>query len=862
MKTIALKHCGLLAGLCLATGGLHLSAQTSASTGPGPTHEQAADAPTQEGGGGINAADRIIITETPLEESVLPTARPYSSAFGLDNNILDVPRNVTIISREQLDTVDIQDVRDFSKLTSSSYTTTNFGAPANPSIRGQTADTFTNGLRTGITSNGNGLPIDFNAIESVSILKGPAPVIYGPSPYVGGFVNFVTKKPYFDKWQGFVGTTFGQYDQYRWTVDASGPLIKDKLALRLSYSGEESGSYYENGHKNTQAVYLALTATPLPWYTAELTSEFYIADYTENFGINRPTQNLIDNGRYTTGTPIDPASGQILSYPAGVNSGFNFIPTGKTVDFFDNDDAGRERRLLKQGDGSLGRSDTTTLVQTARVNDHLSIVNSSLGIIIDRTTRSSYRYQEQEPDNYAIENRTEAHFKFDVVPGGGYVRFKPDSGKETKDSKDAKAVAESMSKSDPFKIGNQINAGFDFRYTHILGANDFYHEPANAYDLTLSRNKVSFPISKITTGFNASVPYGVGYASPGGNYGFDPVTGNIYNAGPDTNDSSVYDYALFFQHQIDFGKYVSLFYGGRGDLLYVQNTDPVPPPGFKAYSDATSTGQGNVNVSPVVHLTDKISLYFTYNYNQATQQFNGGGIAPSTGSDSFNMSQFHNESELYEAGFKASLFKDTLFVNGAVFRQTRNIPQQGGISNEVNVKGVELEANYQPNRHFFATAGYTFLSSYYYNNQSLFTTTGTPIDVGTTTVTLANGQTVTGKFTPDFTTLPRGDYRQPGVPQHLFNFVASYKTDFGLGASLDGTVTSTIFNDYGGYLKIPWQYTLDASVFYTYKNVQATISVLNFTDQKNWAPPNPTYGNDSILQELPIRVEGSVKVRF
>ena len=48
---------------------------------------------------------RVVVTDTPIEDSVLPTVRPFSSAFGLDSNILDVPRNVTVISREQLDTI-------------------------------------------------------------------------------------------------------------------------------------------------------------------------------------------------------------------------------------------------------------------------------------------------------------------------------------------------------------------------------------------------------------------------------------------------------------------------------------------------------------------------------------------------------------------------------------------------------------------------------------------------------------------------------------------------------------------------------------------------------------------------------------
>ena len=82
-----------------------------------------------------------------------------------------------------------------------------------------------------------------------------------------------------------------------------------------------------------------------------------------------------------------------------------------------------------------------------------------------------------------------------------------------------------------------------------------------------------------------------------------------------------------------------------------------------------------------------------------------------------------------------------------------------------------------------------------------------------------------------------------------------------MGASLDGTVTSTIFND-SAAVEIPVAVHAGREVSYTYKNVQVALAVLNFTDQKNWAPPNPTYGNDSILADLPLRVEGSVKIRF
>ncbi len=136
---------------------------------------QAQDQSTNAGTTAGGTLQQIVVTgaQIPINEAVVPTVRPTNAAYGLDLNVMEIPRNITIISRAQLDDISVRDVRDFTKLTTSSFTTTNFGAPANPSIRGQTADVFVNGMREGLTSNGNGLPIDFNSFDSVDIMKGP-----------------------------------------------------------------------------------------------------------------------------------------------------------------------------------------------------------------------------------------------------------------------------------------------------------------------------------------------------------------------------------------------------------------------------------------------------------------------------------------------------------------------------------------------------------------------------------------------------------------------------------------------------------------------------------------------------------------
>ena len=88
-------------GLALATT---LSAQTAATK------------PADE----VTTMQKFEVKDVPIEQQILPTSRPFNSVFGTDDNIVDVPRNVTIISRQQLSDISISSVLDFSKLTSSS----------------------------------------------------------------------------------------------------------------------------------------------------------------------------------------------------------------------------------------------------------------------------------------------------------------------------------------------------------------------------------------------------------------------------------------------------------------------------------------------------------------------------------------------------------------------------------------------------------------------------------------------------------------------------------------------------------------------------------------------------------------------
>lgn len=317
--------------------------------------------------------DFVVSAPVPEDDKILPTSRPFSSVYGTDMSILDTPRNVTIISRAQLDDVSIKDTRDFSKLTSSSYTGSNFGAPTTPSLRGQTADTLINGMRKGLTNNGNGLPLNFNSVESVNILKGPPSVMIGASQYVGGYVDYITKRPQFNN-SGYLQVTVDTEGLRVAQLDQNLKL-SEELAMRFSLTGEDSDDYYwDDYYRKTTALYGALTWLPSDSYQLELNAEFFKANYTENWGLNRPTQDLVDNRTYVTGT------GSV-----GVWSFGSVVPTGTA-------EINRTKRLHGDGDDSNGEYLALQAIQTIETESNLEIVNNTLFQYRDRDTYSSYQY--------------------------------------------------------------------------------------------------------------------------------------------------------------------------------------------------------------------------------------------------------------------------------------------------------------------------------------------------------------------------------------------------------------------------------------------------------------------------------------
>ncbi len=811
----------LVSAAARASFGLAAAGPLAAQT-PAPAAAKPAD--------DVTTMQKFEVKDVPLEKQILPTARPFSSVFGTDDNIVDVPRNVTIISRQQLSDISIGSVLDFTKLTSSSYSTTNFGAPSNPAIRGLTADIFINGVRGRITSNGNGLPLDFNAVESVNIVKGPATAVQGTSMYVGGFVDLVTKRPYFDGFKGSVSATVGSYSQREWTIDVGGP-ISPTAAYRLSYSGTDSKGYSWDYYNKNHSIYGALTLRPAKGYEIFINGTIALYHYTENWGLNRVTQDLIDNGNYLTGVNSN-AAPDFVRYPvtgyataAGVPITFSDLgtiggpaapvsdpqnsrwvtsgfPAGNRVVFGPTVKISRHQRLIKPGDHSRGREYNFQVIQTKTVDAGLKVVNNSFFSYTKRNTLSSYYYSEVIDPSWFAENRTEIIFT---------------------------------------RPSYTLNTGLDLRYQRTKAYDDYFFEPANVWDLTKDLNYINVYNSVNFPAFVTSRPI------PGwpGRY----ATAGIQNG--DTNDSKGTTIGPFAQGTWKISDQFSLVAGVRLDRFRATVREPLTVPAFiwpvDHVQQSITVTNPNYNASLIYKLTPTSSVYVTYNKSKNTSGAvgNGGGItgwANNPAGDFLGYLQkdsFQQPSELKEIGTKYALMDSKVFLNFALFDQTRTFKSTSStIIQKFRTKGFESELNYQPNKQLYGTLSYSYIDAR--------TTSGFQSDGGV-------GQFFASKGT---------EGRVSGLPKHLFNALVSYSFENGWSVTSNALLTGEMLNNFAGTLKIPRQYQIDASVIYRTKNWEYRTSISNLTDEENWAPPNAVYGNASILPLPGTMVRFTAKYSF
>jgi hypothetical protein len=848
-------------GLCSCAAGLVLAALSPLSAVAQATGGQTESGPVTSAGGrsGVDVAG-VVVNGVPYRETVLPTRLKMNSTYGLSLSVMDTPRNTTLLSTTQLQTLNINDPRAFSYLTSSSYTDSAFGTPNIPRIRGQYADVFYNGMRSSFTDNGYGAPINFDSIDNIAITKGPASVRDGPGPGVGGEVDLLTKRPSLDDFKTQVDVTLDTINNRRWLVDTGGPVIPGVLGLLISYSGEDSGSYFYGHYFHKSAVYAALRWRPNANYQLDFNTEINVEDYTENVGINRVNQQLIDHGTYLQGAPDGNECFSTFSLPCapGIPIGSPGNPYSPVVPILTETMLTTPVQLnpkitIDQTPGTNARAVmfNAQVIQTLSLGENLTLENNTFFNYLNSDNQAFYYFADNSNGSWTIEDRFDLNGNFTFHLGS-------------------------------WAVGNQFVTGINARFQHVNYITNFSAEAVSVYDLTANPALWNFAGSYqfLADAFPYQSVFGrQQYGVPAR----DPVNGE------NTGVSDLWDVGYFFQDRMELSREFSFLFGARIDAIWDHSRDPLPClaenfcDSFLPAQYSTGVyGDGDVNGSLVWRPQNWISSYLTFDWTQSINPNGGVGGVNAFGQvpDSVLL---RGNSYLYEAGVKLNLLNNKLFIGAAVFDQKHGVPtgQAGQKLDQANIRGVEIEGNYQPNRNLYVTASYSFIKITLNDVPSFY---DWPAQPG---INLDGGALIFDIFKP-------GQHvDQPGQPQHVFNFLANYKFPVGVGVRFGAQVTGPIETtpsawldlpamlnadgpailNYlpasvvasGGFYKspiIPWQFTLNAAVFYEFKTYRITLSCYNFTNQRNWQPSPSIYGNDFLVQNNPRSFEVRLEAKF
>lgn len=796
----------------------------------------------------------VVVNGVPFKETVLPTRLRSDSTYGLDLNVMDTPRNTTLLSTTQLQTLNIEDPRAFSYLTSSSYSDSSFGTPNIPRIRGQYADVFVNGMRSSFTQNGYGAPPNFDDLANISITKGPASVVDGPGPGVGGEVDFLTKRPNLGRQTSFVSLSSDTIGNNRAVVDFGAPLIRDELGVLFSYSGEDSRNTYFYGHwirKN--ALYTAIRWQPNSRYRLDVNQEVNVEQYTENVGVNRVNQNLISHGLYLQGAPSgEYFSSLIGSPPIPVGSPgdpYSPVPPILTQVTLTGAAPLNYKTTIDETPGTSSRANLYNLqaIQTYELATGVSLENNTFFNYQNSANQEAYYYADTSRGSWTLENRTLLRAAYDLPSVFGLAGLR-----------------------------NEVAVGFTYRYAHVNYISDFSAETVSVYDLTSNPRLWTYSAAYQLL-YADAYPYRTPYGTT-----FLGTPGRDETNNGNTGVSDLQDGAIFVEDRLQLTPALSLLFGGRIDAVQDHTYDPLGGAACCGsglpQSHATGVyGLGNGNVSLTYRPRPWVSAYLTFDATQSVNENGGEGGVNAYGQVS-DATLLRSDSFLYEAGLKFNLLSNKLFVGTAVFDQKRSIPVGfGGTAfDRANIRGFEGELNYQPMRSFFLTASYSFIKTTLNTAPPFY---DYPAEPGVN----VDGSALFATF------LPGQKFNNPGVPQHVFNALANYKFPNGLGVRGGVQVTGPIQTTPSGRLDldasslgglfplpadivasggvyrapvIPWQYTANAAVFYEWSHYVLTLSVYNLSNQRNWQPSPNLYGDDFLVLNDPRTFEARLQAKF
>ena len=220
---------------------------------------------------------RVNAQEVALEEIVVTSRKREES-------LLDIPVAVTAFTAKDILEFGISDAYDLADFTPGlhfygqgtqrndrSATVFNIRGMTPTQSGGQVSTVFIDGAAIGY-----GRVQGLTDIERVEIIKGPQSAYFGRSTFAGA-INYITRAPG-DEWRAQINAEAARFGTADVSGTIEGPIVKDKLAFRLTsrlYTTDgqyvNAGNANENmGAQETKSVAVTFYATPTDNFSAKL----------------------------------------------------------------------------------------------------------------------------------------------------------------------------------------------------------------------------------------------------------------------------------------------------------------------------------------------------------------------------------------------------------------------------------------------------------------------------------------------------------------------------------------------------------------------------------------------------------------
>ncbi|WP_404403013.1 TonB-dependent receptor [Idiomarina seosinensis] len=738
------------------------------------------------------------------EVPVMPSEKQTDGLFGLADSLKDIPRAATVINQSLMREAAIDDLHDIARFAPNSYAAAGFGNPSLPSMRGQLGELFEAGMRRQAGNNGLGIPLSFNAIESIAVVKGAPPVMLGTTQWVGGFVNLQPKTAKTRQTSSVLSAEWGQWSQYRLQLDHNAVIETDRQALRISAEMVDEDSFYDYHQHRSDDLLVAYHWQPNQDTRLDVSLEYYDVEWTDNAGINRPTQNLIDNNLYITGQGVQPNGSTIPGAGAVVS------PTGEVrID--------RSTTLTDPLD--------TNTAETTLLHAKLQHWLSDETVLVNRT---SYQYLSREGINqnsfveiidaaHTFENRTELH------------------------------------------IAEQTVLGVNLRINDVLGYSQFTTEADNPIDLTGPLTNRRIPLNDAQKARLVELRPGL-WVSPGAQYDLNGDGAGDFNLS-DTTDSTTRQWGVFAQHEQNLTADWSVTGGVRADYYDVDAKDALPPAGVVAQSDSYGDWLTAVSLSTQYAWTSDLTLYATAYQSDSTSNSMAGGTVLN-GIGQIDAQNFATENELYEVGVKYVPADARWYADAALFDQRRSLRNRDGSNSGIRTEGFEAQWHYAAPAGYWLTAAASYLDAYWDNSAAAQGTRKVADVFDDSRPGIIDG---TGVGSPNFTLFPASTQQLQGVPEVQASLVGGWQLTEHWSVGGDLSYTKHFPLDYLQTVYIRDQHTLNLNARYRFSE-QLTVraDVFNATDQDNWSPvfEGGYFGATLAFPSLPRHAQLSLRYEF